>query len=75
MGVRGPRSAADLSAMRPDLPIISRKPIDIPALARDHGIPRRDVMRAVRRAERRGEAVSRKAQDGHLEWFWTEKLR
>ena len=46
-------------------------PIDIAALAQQHGMPQRDVLRAIRRAERRGEAVSRITRDGRLEWFWT----
>jgi transcriptional regulator GlxA family with amidase domain len=72
VGVRGRRSAADLATTRPDLSINLREPIDIAELARQHGTSRREAERLVRRAERHGEAVSRIAQDGHLEWFWTE---
>jgi hypothetical protein len=72
MGARGPRSAADLSTTRPNPAINMREPIDIPALARQHGMPQREVMRAIRRAERRGEAVSRISRDGRLQWFWCD---
>jgi hypothetical protein len=72
MGARGPRSAADLSTPRSNASIdMSAAPIDIAALAQQYGMPQREVMRAVRRAERRGEAVSRVSRDGRLEWFWT----
>jgi hypothetical protein len=71
MGARGPRSAADLSTPRHNSSIDMSNPIDIAALAQQHGMPQRDVLRAIRRAERRGEAVSRITRDGRLEWFWT----
>jgi hypothetical protein len=70
MGSRRPRSAAELSATPISPAINYREPIDIDALAIQYEIPRREVMRAIRRAERRGEAVCRKAPDGVLEWFW-----
>lgn len=71
MGSRGPRSAMDI-ATTPRRNINTLDPIDIPALARAQGMRQRDVLRAVRRAERRGEAMSRLAQDGSLIRFWCE---
>lgn len=70
MGVRGSRSAADLSTMRFGEPVNLSEPIDVQALARQYGVPRREAERALKRAERRGEATSRIARDGREQWFW-----
>jgi hypothetical protein len=69
MGSRGPRSAADLSTPRSNLSDNALEPIDIPALAKQHGLPQREMLRAVKRAERRGEVVSQQTKDGPA-WFW-----
>jgi len=65
MGLRGPRSAADLSAYRPDRQLTL---IDVEAFARQYG-DRREAERALRRAERQGDAVSRLMPDGSVEWY------
>jgi hypothetical protein len=70
MGARGRRSAADLSTPR-SLSVSIGEQINIPALAQQYRTSQREVLRAIRRAERRGEAVSRISRDGSLVWYWT----
>jgi hypothetical protein len=67
MGARGPRSAADLTAFRHEGELT---PIDVEALARHYG-DSREALRALRRAERHGQAVSRTRPDGSVEWYST----
>lgn len=67
MGSRGPRSAADLSAFRPNPSPNAGKSIDISALARQHGITRtREVERLLVRLERSGKAYQHNGR-----WLWT----
>jgi hypothetical protein len=49
-----------------------REPIDIAALAIQHGMPKREALRALKRAERCGDAVSRLTHDGRLQWYWVQ---
>jgi hypothetical protein len=70
MGSRGRRSAADLSTPI-NATIDMSSPIDIAEMARQYGLSQREALRALRRAERRGEAISRISRDGTLEFFWT----
>jgi hypothetical protein len=67
MGTRGRRSVAELSAIRP---IRRLKPVDFQALVQQCQGRRREAERALKRAERRGQAVCRPAENGVLEWFW-----
>lgn len=65
MGLRGPRSAADVAAFRPQGELI---PIDVEAMARVYG-DKREVLRSLKRGERNGQIVSQILPNGETQWF------
>jgi hypothetical protein len=52
------------------MPATENHRIDIHALARHHSMNTVQVLQAVKRLEKRGEAFGVKTKGGFTEWFW-----
>lgn len=70
MGIRGPRSAMDQMTTGANLSSTALKRVDIAATAKTNGTTQREVVRALRRAARIGNAECHQLPDGREEWFW-----
>jgi hypothetical protein len=70
MGSRGPRSTNEVAMSRHTMPATENHRIDIHALARHHSMNTVQVLQAVKRLEKRGEAFGVKTKGGFTEWFW-----